>query len=924
MIRRLLSEDAGKVASAVMRHIRVLSLLAKVCLVQLCPVVLSDTFAANSLELTAAERQWLAANHIVRVRLADYPPYLLDQKVPAGMSVDYLRAIADRVGFQVEFVSALIPWDEAMQDVRGEHRYYDLLPTMHRTPDRAGRFAFSRDYLSAPWVIISREDSPYYSGLAALRGKRIAVEKSFAIAQMISSDYPEIQLYQTRTAKDALISVATGQADAYAGNLAVASFLIRANRLHNLTVVAPIPFGLHSQAMAVRPDWPELASLIDKGLATMTSAERAAIDQQWGVIEFKRQIDYKLAWKIGLVVLLILIAFAYWNRRLAREIFLGKLQQKKIEYLAFNDPLTELPNRTYGLQRLQDLGGSHGFTVMFVDIRRLGDINRVHGHALGDTLLKQVGLRLKAGLDGVGEVCRMANDKFLLVFPELIEPADIFRLGRKFISLLSEPYELGNSCLTVNFALGAATNQGQSFTVENMLHYADSALAEAKRLGLNEFALYDSKMHSGINNRLQEIEDLKMALDRSEFVLYYQPKIDLARGALVGFEALIRWEKPGVGLVPPGQFISLAEDCGLIVPMSRWAIRKACRQIADWRAIGFGDIRIAVNLSAAHFWVGTLEEDVESALADSGITAELLELELTESLLMENETTAAKILERLKGRGTKISLDDFGTGYSSLSYLNSFDLDCLKIDQSFVRTLQPGGKEASMCEAIVVMAHKLGIKVVAEGVETAAQMAFLVSAGVDIGQGYLFSKPLSSVEIEELVAASPTQCMTETWVAPYQQILDHEIHSAENPSVDEILHWPAVLRSVRILIIDDTRFNIVLISKMLRAEGFEDIHFTDDSRQAATLFAALRPDLVILDLVMPELDGFEVISQIKAHELLGATPIVMMTAELNPEIRRKALQEGVRDFITKPFERAEVIARIRNVLSSSVIPNECH
>ena len=279
------------------------------------------------LVLSPEERAWLAAGHTVRVRVSDYPPYMISQPTPSGISVDYLAALARRIGFKIEFIAARHGWPESMQDVMGPHVHYDLLPTMNRTPAREQQFALSADYLTAPWVIYTRNDSQYVSGLDALKGRTVAAERGYVITEKLKVEYPAIRILEVAGSVDALRTVATGQADAYVGNLSNATFLIKQERLNNLMVAAPTPFGSHTQAIAVRRDWAVLAGLIDKGIAAMPPEEKNAITEKWGAVEMGFRIDYTMVWQIVGVALFILLAFAYWNRRLAREI----VQRQRVE-----------------------------------------------------------------------------------------------------------------------------------------------------------------------------------------------------------------------------------------------------------------------------------------------------------------------------------------------------------------------------------------------------------------------------------------------------------------------------------------------------------------------------------------------------------------------------------------------------------------
>ncbi len=285
-------------------------------------------------ELTQAERAWLADNHTVRARVADYPPYMFKNPEPAGIAVDYLSAVAKRYGVKIEFLPDSLGFPAAVQDVMGPHHHYDLILTFTRTPEREKQFAITNDYLTAPWVLYARRDSPYIIGLESLGGKTVAGEKGYVITNKIKSDFPAIRILEVMKSEDALLAVATGEADAYVGNLANASYVIKANRLDNLVVTAPTSYGINTQAMAVRNDWPELAGLINKGIAAMTAEERNAITQKWGAAEFRLRIDYTLVWQIIAASALIFLAFLYWNRKLTREIVLRRQAEMSVRETA--------------------------------------------------------------------------------------------------------------------------------------------------------------------------------------------------------------------------------------------------------------------------------------------------------------------------------------------------------------------------------------------------------------------------------------------------------------------------------------------------------------------------------------------------------------------------------------------------------------
>ena len=313
-----------------MRFPRTLSCF-KALLTALLWACLSAANATAPVELSAEETLWLAQNHTVRIRVGHYPPYNFSKPEVAGMAIDYITTAAARAGVRIELIPSTDDWTSGFNDVIGPRKRYDALLLAFRTPDREQYLAFTRAFLSAPWVIYTRQDSPYFSGIEALKGKVVALEAGYAIVDKLRQDFPEVKVREVKSSLDALLEVASGQADAYIGNLAVSNYLIRAHQLHNLAVAAPTPFGMHNQGMAVRKDWPVVAGLLDKGLATMTAEERIRIDQKWGVIEFKPQVDYTLVWQILAAASFILLVFLYRNRKLAAEVGRRRLAEQSAQ-----------------------------------------------------------------------------------------------------------------------------------------------------------------------------------------------------------------------------------------------------------------------------------------------------------------------------------------------------------------------------------------------------------------------------------------------------------------------------------------------------------------------------------------------------------------------------------------------------------------
>ncbi len=386
---------------------------------------------------------------------------------------------------------------------------------------------------------------------------------------------------------------------------------------------------------------------------------------------------------------------------------------------------------------------------MFLDLDRFKVVNDTLGHAIGDELLRHVAHRL-AGCVRVGDtVCRFSGDEFVLIVNDLAEAEDARLIAQKVLQAFADPFRVGGHEIFVSTSIGISMYPTDCEDEEALLKDADAAMYRAKESGRNNFQFYTREMNARAMYRLKLENSLRHALERGEFRLHYQPKACLHTGRVTGVEALLRWERPDHGLVPPADFVPLLEDTGLIVPVGEWVIAEACRQIAAWRASGREPVSIAINISARQFAARNLGEIVKRVLDEHGADPRYIELELTESLLMVNTEEAVRTLEYLKSMGLRLSIDDFGTGYSSLSYLKRFPIDALKIDRSFIDEITTDVGDATITRAVIGMAHNLGLKVVAEGVETEEQISFLSANGCDEAQGYYFARPRPAGEITE-------------------------------------------------------------------------------------------------------------------------------------------------------------------------------
>lgn len=433
-----------------------------------------------------------------------------------------------------------------------------------------------------------------------------------------------------------------------------------------------------------------------------------------------------------------------------------KASEQRIHRLAYYDGLTQLPNRTLFQDRLHNAlqqAARHGdwVVLLFLDLDRFKPINDSLGHAAGDRMLKDVATRLAACVDEEDAVARMGGDEFTFLLATCADRDDALKraihVAERILQSLLRPFSLSGREFFVTASIGIALSPQDGDDLSQLMKNADTAMYHAKERGKNNFQFYQADMNARALERLELESDLRHALEQRQFVLHYQPQF-LADGlTLAGVETLLRWQHPVRDLVPPCDFMPALEELGLIAEVGDWILGEACRQIAAWQTAGLAVPRVSVNLSARQFSDGTLERRIARTLQASGISPACLELELTESILMQEVGEAMRMLESLKRLGLSIAVDDFGTGYSSLNYLKRFPIDVLKIDRCFVDGLPVGEQDAQIARAIIAMAHSLNMTVVAEGVETQAQLDFLREHGCDEVQGFLLGRPMPTDEV---------------------------------------------------------------------------------------------------------------------------------------------------------------------------------
>ncbi len=441
-------------------------------------------------------------------------------------------------------------------------------------------------------------------------------------------------------------------------------------------------------------------------------------------------------------------------RGVGSDITERRAAEQQIEFLAQHDALTGLPNQYQLQQRYTQItrppvAPESKAALLLLDLDNFKAINDSLGHEAGDALLRKVAQRLLGGVRESDIVCRQGGDEFYVLMPDVRDTDRVSALAAKLMERLQQPFEINGQEIVTTASMGIVIHPDDGTDLETLRQKADVAMYHAKEAGRNISRYFDATMNAEAAEHLNLRNGLRRAMERGELFLHYQPQLDLASGAVVGMEALLRWRHPDLGLVSPARFIPLAEESGLIVPIGAWVLQEACRQAVAWQRAGLPPLTVAVNMSAVQFRRGDVEQIVEQALADTGLAPQWLELELTESILLQNVESVLAMVQRLKRKGVRLSIDDFGTGYSSLSYLKRFDIDKLKIDQSFVRNLASDPDDAAIVRAVIQMARSLGLRTIAEGVEDEAMVASLCRFGCDEVQGYLLGRPMPAEQMED-------------------------------------------------------------------------------------------------------------------------------------------------------------------------------
>jgi diguanylate cyclase (GGDEF)-like protein/PAS domain S-box-containing protein len=585
---------------------------------------------------------------------------------------------------------------------------------------------------------------------------------------------------------------------------------------------------------------------------------------------------------------------------LTEDITARKLDEERLQNLAHYDNLTQLPNRTLFYDRLQQTilharRENRPAAVIFVDLDHFKHVNDTLGHAAGDRLLLQVAHRLQGAIRSEDTVGRLGGDEFAVILSSLADANDAGTVAQKLMAALHEPFRIDGREMFVTASAGITLYPEDGDGADALLKNADVAMYRAKELGRNAYQFFKAEMNTRALERMSMESNLRRALDRGEFLLHYQPKADLRTGEITGLEALLRWQHPDLGLVSPARFVPILEENGLIIPVGEWVLQEVCSQIGKWAADKeISPVPVAVNLSGRQLQHRDIARSLQRIIAGAGVTPRLIDLEITESVLMREPEKIGGILRGLQQFGIRLSVDDFGTGYSSLNYLKTFPLDTLKIDRSFVRDIVSDPDDAMITRAVISMAHSLRLNVVAEGVETGAQLAVLVAGGCDEMQGFYFSRPLPAEECALLMRE-------------HRRLNIPERERSAEPTL---------------LIVDDDPEALALTARQLRDEGYR-ILIAGSTDLALELLATNGIGVIMSDQHMPGMTGVELLSRVKG--LYPDVVRILVSGEVDAAMATDAVNQGaVFKVFTKSADAAQLRSSLREAFARAAEPGPVH
>lgn len=704
----------------------------------------------SGLKLTADEQAWLKANPYIRVAVKDgWMPieFRSESDRHQGLSIDYLAELANllNVEFQViDYIDNITP-DKA-DVISGVGN-----PSLLKGTDYQ---ALDQPFLSFPFAIYINERIRTTSAISELKDLRhlsVATFKSGKAGHYIRQNYPEINLVYVDIADEAFDQLKSGGVDAYVGNEMVVDYHINVHRLRYAKKAGATEFST-SVSMAVRKDWPIFASILSKSLDHLGSNNPNIVDK-WRTVDSPFNKTFKIFLSAALIVFLVMMLRFHRLKQVLKKQSVES--EKKIWKRANFDFLTKLPNRHLFQNRLERALSRTNRSrlsvgLLFIDLDDFKHVNDQSGHAFGDKLLLHAAKRITRCVREADTAARFGGDEFVVLISDLKDKFYLEAICQKILNELQRPFSIDGKDVLISASIGVSVFPEDTHYPDELLSFADKAMYQAKKLGRNQFHFFTEAIQAASISRLSTTNDLRIALRKQQFVLHYQPIIDLNDSSIKKAEVLVRWNHPLKGLTGPVEFIPITEETGLIKGLGQWVFKQAVEELSMIHQSIDPDFQLSINVSPQQFqsphdlirWIDLLKAH--------GIAGHCICLEITEGLLLDANSLVKSTLSALREYGVQVSIDDFGTGYSALSYLKKFDIDYVKIDKSFVQSLESNNYDAVLCEAIIEMAHKLGIRVIAEGIETKVQKTMLKEYTCDFGQGFLFAKPAG---LQDLIAA---------------------------------------------------------------------------------------------------------------------------------------------------------------------------
>lgn len=705
------------------------------------------------IDYSEAELAWLKQNQNIRIGVdPEFAPFeYIENGSYKGMASDYLKLLNQRLNLNMEVVREL-SWKEVMDKIRlGE---IDAVAAVGRTKEREQFLNYTLPYVGFHRVIVTRDNMPFIASLSDIEALPVAVQENTSHQGFIKEN-TNIQPELFPTLEASLLALSGGKVDAFIGNVASITYWIRKLNLMNLKVAAPVSSKMQTLHFATRKDWPELASILQKGLNSVSAERKKEISERWLSIDYSRAVDYTLVWQLLAAFSLLTFAFIIWARYLKQQ---ANISSTQLAYTTTHDQLTKLPNRLSIVdtlkQKMEDAHiGDHRLALLSVDIDKFKNINDAFDHKTGDHLIQQFAERLTTISDQPEHVGRLGGDQFLIIHNKYNDIQEVKAVAERVIANVNSHFTANNHRTSITASIGIALFPDDGDTAETLLQHADTATHYAKQHLTGNYTFYTKNLIKKVSRKLQLERHLSEAFIQGEFEVHYQPKIDAKTLQIISFEALLRWSSSELGPVPPGEFIEVAERNGLIHELGIFVLEQALSTLATWQKYYSYDLSMAINLSPVQFYSANLIPKIDSLIKLYGINSKTIEFEITEGLLLSDYNQIDEDLKKLESLGVKLSVDDFGTGYSSLSYLQKYNFDTLKIDREFITGLPHSKSSQKLVAAIIAMSHELGMTVIAEGVETSPQCDFLIEHKCDVLQGWMFAKAAPKMTISQLLDA---------------------------------------------------------------------------------------------------------------------------------------------------------------------------